>query len=85
MHTRRAAVGALAHPAGHPRQSPAASHVVAALFSLPPDLVGRGYAVDRTGLLGQSAAAQSDAELEFCHVVAVMTLTALAGELRPRP
>jgi len=48
-------------------------------------LVGRGQAVDRTGLLGQSAAAQSDTELESYHVVAMWTLTALAGELRPRP
>ncbi len=48
-------------------------------------LVGRSQAVDRTGLLGQSAAAQSDTELESCHDVAVWTLTALAGELRPRP
>ena len=36
-------------------------------------------------LLGQSAAAQSDTELESRHVVAMWTLTALAGQLRPRP
>ena len=42
-------------------------------------LVGRGQAADRTGLLGQSAAAQSDTELESSHVVAVWILIALAG------
>ena len=48
-------------------------------------LVCLGQAEDRMGMLGQSAAAQSDTELESCHVVAMWTLTALAGELRPRP
>ena len=46
-------------------------------------LVGRGQAVDRTGLLGQSAVAQSDKELESSHVVAVWILIALAGIAAP--
>ncbi len=80
--------GALAHPAGHPSQSLAASQAVAAVFSLSSEPCGPrpGRAtVDRMSLLGQSAAAQSDTELESYHVVAMWTLTALAGELRPRP
>ena len=54
MHTRQAAVGVLAHPAGHPSQSLAASHVVAALFSLPPDPCGPRPGRGPDGFVGGS-------------------------------